>query len=390
MCGRNINMNVLFITSDLYPIPSPVGLCVYTLIKYMSHFDEIHILCTNSESLPFNNVHIHSVSNPVVKKKHLINRILSKRHYPIQNPLLLKKFMLSAKRILSMTNIDIVISTFNPAEAIYTGIFIKKFYKIHFVLYNLDSLQLLSHSYSKMKRLKLKVNSFIENIWFKKADTILLINSHIGLYTKAISRYLTKIIITDYPLFEPISNLKDEQNLPLKAIFSGSLYKNLREPMDTINILKKVDGLKIYFYVNNDFKDYLIKESISSKGKIIVSDFIDLTELNSSLFSADILINIGNKKSNQVPSKIFTYMSYSKPIINFYSDKSDVSLDYLNQYPYALNVHTESINDDTIAQVQHFINQIGSNRIKFKNIHDLFPMNKPSHTIKIIEGVKCK
>ena len=46
----------------------------------------------------------------------------------------------------------------------------------------------------------------------------------------------------------------------------------------------------------------------------------------------------GNKVDNQVPSKIFDYISLGKPIINVYTSEKDPALEYLKQYPLALNI----------------------------------------------------
>jgi len=51
--------------------------------------------------------------------------------------------------------------------------------------------------------------------------------------------------------------------------------------------------------------------------------------------NSDNLIAVGNNDCNQVPSKIFEYMSFGKPIVYFYSD-DDVNVKILKKYPIAL------------------------------------------------------
>lgn len=53
--------------------------------------------------------------------------------------------------------------------------------------------------------------------------------------------------------------------------------------------------------------------------------------------NADFLLNIGNKSSNQLPSKILEYISTGKPIINIYKNENCPTLNLLKGYD-ALNV----------------------------------------------------
>ena len=62
---------------------------------------------------------------------------------------------------------------------------------------------------------------------------------------------------------------------------------------------------------------------------------------------ADILVNIGNAIDNQMPSKIFEYISTGKPILNFYKVPNCPTLKYLNNYPLALNLYEPDVLQDT-------------------------------------------
>ena len=56
---------------------------------------------------------------------------------------------------------------------------------------------------------------------------------------------------------------------------------------------------------------------------------------------ADVLINIGNSISNQLPSKLLEYIGTGKPIINFYRINNDTSNHYLSKYPLSCLVYED-------------------------------------------------
>ena len=56
------------------------------------------------------------------------------------------------------------------------------------------------------------------------------------------------------------------------------------------------------------------------------------------LHEASVLINIGNKSSYQLPSKVVEYVSSGKPILNISQVERDSSMAFLQSYPAVLNL----------------------------------------------------
>lgn len=61
--------------------------------------------------------------------------------------------------------------------------------------------------------------------------------------------------------------------------------------------------------------------------------------------ASDVLANIGNLSSYQMPSKILEYVAFGKPIINFTCNPRDLVASFLDDYPAFLNCFCE--NEDT-------------------------------------------
>ena len=73
------------------------------------------------------------------------------------------------------------------------------------------------------------------------------------------------------------------------------------------------------------------------------------------LTEADFLLNIGNDMEYMLPSKIFEYMSYDKPILSSVKCEKDLSINYLKTYQKA-HIFNEDDDKGTIVQgIKHFM-----------------------------------
>ena len=77
------------------------------------------------------------------------------------------------------------------------------------------------------------------------------------------------------------------------------------------------------------------------------------------LSKSNILINVGNTITNQLPSKVFEYISMGKPIINFYFDEEDMGLKIFKQYELAFNIN---VNNYTAQDIDELIEFCKNNR----------------------------
>lgn len=72
---------------------------------------------------------------------------------------------------------------------------------------------------------------------------------------------------------------------------------------------------------------------------------------------ANILVNIGNNTSYQLPSKVVEYASTGKAILNLVKTESDSSIPFFDAYPASMCLleYTESLCLETIEQLIKFI-----------------------------------
>lgn len=119
-------------------------------------------------------------------------------------------------------------------------------------------------------------------------------------------------------------------------IYAGSFVKGLRDPEPVFDSLLRTlenidEDIMFHFYINNP-EMYHRYEKLS-KGRIRMHGYVNREELDALLSNCFMLLNVGNRDSVQVPSKVLEYISYRKPTLYFYYNSNDPSFKYYNDYP---------------------------------------------------------
>lgn len=197
-----------------------------------------------------------------------------------------------------------------------------------------------------------------------------------------------KAIALEWPLIEDrvVSNHHKEE---ICIFFSGYLDKQIRDPQFAINLFERVAIPGAHFFIFSPGKRELVHEYTKNEGsKVIYGDSIPLEECFLRMQEADVLVNIGNSTVNQIPSKIFDYISTGKPIVNFYKFAKCPTLRYFDKYPIALNVF-EDYNKMTecVEQVTDFINKSRDYTVDYSTIHSIYHECTTPYVSKAFEEV---
>ena len=88
---------------------------------------------------------------------------------------------------------------------------------------------------------------------------------------------------------------------------------------------------------------------------------------------SDILVNIGNSVINQVPSKIFSYISTGKPILNICKSSACPTIPYLERYPYVRNViEGAAVSGELAEEVENWILKMAGKSMSYTVIEKEF------------------
>lgn len=132
---------------------------------------------------------------------------------------------------------------------------------------------------------------------------------------------------------------------PIRLVFVGTLYRNLRSPKFLLACFTALitalpeRRMELHFYgAINDCAENLTSFPESLKSALFVHGMVGRTEVHQAMVDADVLVNIGNDSKSQLASKVIEYMAVGKPILNLVGIADDASVAALADYPAALTI----------------------------------------------------
>ena len=225
---------------------------------------------------------------------------------------------------------------------------VKKFYPFlldPYVNINLDGFK----KQNRKKRIK-----FV-NKKFRAADLVFEIDQVIERNKKFPfnESYKQKIREFKIPTLEKLEVCnKSSQNKMPNLAYSGGFYEDIRNPKEMLKAFSQID-LDYRFNIVGAGCENIIKDFCSKKikflGKKSHDECLRLCE------KANVLVSLGNNVSGFIPSKIFEYIAFGKPIIHFYSINEDPVIDILNKYPLSFLFDLNNTDGSQVKDLQKFI-----------------------------------
>lgn len=320
--------------------------------------------------------------------------IISLPTWPLVSPLYSYRIYKAAKKIYNSERYDYIISIYNPIDSLIVGMIMKRKYpRIKFIPYFLDSLSGGHRLRIFNDDWKIKRGLKWERWLLKSADKIVLMESsrehHINYSSK--ESYFNRMEFLDIPMLTNIEKRPENKNSTIEEIqivYVGSIPCHIRNPKYTLEILKRlqIGKCKIRIIGKSTCPDLIKKYQLESKvNLILIEDFMPHGDVIQVLENSDILLNIGNNIPNMVPSKIFEYMSFGKPIISTYSIDNEPSKSYLKCYPLALVIEEDWDNIElNVKKVEKFILETLGKRINYDGIKKIYYKNTPEAFVDVI------
>lgn len=347
-------MRFLVLADKYYPTPNANSICLKRILDEFERLGHRILIVNRSTDEKVNDKNGALVNffqpketnweqcNSIGKKlSYISNRLSNIQRWPRVHKTFVEKYVDSTNQLTSLSDIDVIISLCNPYESVEAGYKLKyKYPSKKWVIYNIDTVSDCSMS---------KIDEFLclsiekkalkwELKMFSAADVIITFKCHKGHYSMPVFKDISrKMIFEDVPLFEPekfVGSMIYSRD-KIKMIYAGKFYPGFRDPKILIDLFCEIVSNKKYevsVYTTNDFISYL-NNAEDNKGEILAHTYVKEQELNDYIADSDILLSIGNRKSNMFPSKIVTYVSYGKPIIHIYQDEKDPVISYLEAYP---------------------------------------------------------
>lgn len=218
---------------------------------------------------------------------------------------------------------------------------------------------LLEKFFYRNKRIPNKQN-FIENKILSNIDTIY----HLPILTKELNIYENTVCLEHPMIVDRTQIHKDNLSVEVcKIIYGGGVDKYQRNPINIINIINEInENVVFYFYI---YGNLVNKLSNINSNLVKVNAPIPHDEFIEKVHESNILLSIGNKESDIVPSKVFDYISTGKPILHFSFNSNDPYYYYLSRYRLSLIIdYKRFLNDldykQTISiELNNFIESYG-------------------------------
>lgn len=408
---------ILFLTRS-YPdtLGSATMLCMHRVLNCVAESGryEVHALCmrypgeTNEDRVGdvavhrFNPTWWQRVRNSLQKsRKHkklerimeVTTKLLTIPTFPRTEPLSTKRYIRAASLLQRSVGFDLVVSEHHGLETLLTGCqLMKVFPGLKHVAVLWDPVK------GQMATVKLPQSYTTRRI--NRIETFAADFTTLQISTESMKAYHTSHgdIVADHRLYLDIPGiLRPEPEVPteklsfiregaINIIFSGLLDEYYRDALPIIHLLGRTEfasRLNMLFFSRGE------KESVEAAakdfpGSIAYLDYIPLSELHTMYRHADYLLNVSHINANMVPSKIFEYMSYGRPIISTYITDGDSAQKYISKYPEGICLDLKRKQEENLNALNSFLS-MKHDGVDFNTVKSLFKNNTPETYLGVID-----
>lgn len=153
----------------------------------------------------------------------------------------------------------------------------------------------------------------------------------------------------------------------IRLVFIGTLYKEIRSPeyllrlFDQLLQTELVDRLELHIIGNIHDCGPVFEQYEKLIGfKIFLHGMLKREAATQAMREADVLINIGNDTSYQLPSKVVEYASTGSVVLNLIKSDADSSIAFFEHYPMALSLKESrnGLDEEQFGRVCDFIQRL--------------------------------
>lgn len=291
------------------------------------------------------------------------------------------------KNICDIANIheyDVIMSVSAPFVSHYCASILSKKFNIPWIAYYFDPFfsNATLHISGVNNRKKIE-----EQVMSVAAKVIIAYPTNED-YLRRDVTFAEKIAMTDMPgiVYERYIDNVVSVHEDCGCYFIGNLYKDIRNPESVIKVFSLLPDKITMFFVGGWYGDSIDTRNLSSANVQFLGSKKE-DEISAIYGDADILVNIGNAIDNQMPSKIFEYISTGKPILNIYKIPNCPTLKYLRKYPLALNIFEDDLVKDMdfyAAKIQDFCLENKGKRVPLEFIMENYQANTDENVAEFL------
>ena len=199
-----------------------------------------------------------------------------------------------------------------------------------------------------------------------------------------------KIHVAEFPNLHALPENKGESfdwgSDGIHCAFVGQLYSDIRDPSFMLDLFAMMRGTGVVLHIigNTPMQAEYWKDKVTDN--IMFHGRVPYEKAIMYMQAADILVNLGNSVSNQMPSKIIDYLSTGKPILNIYKIKDCPSLLYMDKHPLTLSIYEQDV--PHVSEIVEFCKESRGKKIPFAEMERIFKECTPrfvgTHVYRVI------
>jgi hypothetical protein len=342
--------NFLIVCDRIPPEHSASGRFIYTIADEMAKKYSGHIICLTSENKSLDTgLCLHRIIDrygryqrllkKAIKKTGLL-KLIYKAYYHIYYKWAshtglsevrnhARYYIKEIRRIIKKYGVCSVISVSNPFDVqIITAAAIRPFDNVKWYPYLMDSNR--NNAVRRGTR-----ESELE--LFSRAEKIFIVPALLqdGSFCED---FKEKIVISDLPIVPAKVTAGAGNGGKTVFIYAGLFYKDIRNPETLFKIFEKLpENFELHLYYSG-CSGVVEKYKKSLGSRLVANGFVSPDDLEKLVSNADFVVNVGNTVLNQVASKVYDLIAFGKPILNFYQNENDISLEHMSKYPLCKSI----------------------------------------------------
>lgn len=313
--------------------------------------------------------------------------------WPSINPEVEKICKKEISECLKNKEYDCLFIPHKPYEIVHAGErAVKKYSKIKLFLYELDPIANEIDANNGVGKYLFFLTNRAEKRAYKLADHIFHMECNRKKYSgKKYIKFADKSSYLDFPLIEHQERegkkAEEYKGEPVLFVFSGAVDNTYRSPKYLVRLMEyvyKFIPIQMHFYTKGNSTVYIEAES-HENDCISLHGYIPKKELDKKIDDADCLVNIGNKFSTMLPSKLLSYFMTGKPIIHIKNQNDDACISYLKRYGLCIIINETDSIEKSGKKLIEFVRHTYKCRLSAEYIERTFVQNTPEWNVKEIK-----
>lgn len=277
-----------------------------------------------------------------------------------------------AERLLRGKDYDAMITVSLPFTGHLVGLHLKRRFPARpWIADSGDPFCYLDKPVANNQRLYARKNYSVESDVFHLADSVTVTTAETSQrYANLFPECVNKLRVI--PPLLTSSNAEGKKSTlfagdgAIRLVYIGRVYRENRNPEFLLELFHRLlasrlgERLELHFFgPAGDCAEILENYKILYGNKLHLHGNVGHATALQAMEEADILVNIGNANSYQLPSKVVEYARTGKPVLNLAAHAADSSASFFADYPACLNLvrRSNEVAPEHVEAVLDFISK---------------------------------